>query len=146
MSPPAPDVTELQQHLRERGLRATGARLAVLRCLRAAEGPLSHAEAFERVGDAGYDRATVYRNLMDLTEAGLARRYDLGDHVWRFEAAEDGGAHADAPHPHFVCNECGTIECLPDGSVALRPVRGAPRALRHRGVEVHLRGLCDACL
>lgn len=141
----AVDLPTLQERLRSGGLRATSARVAVLRCLVEAEGPLSHAEAFERVADSGFDRATVYRNLIDLTESGLARRYDLGDHVWRFELADSAEAHRAEAHPHFVCNECGTIECLPDESVAVRPVRGAPRAFRQKNLEVNVRGLCDSC-
>ena len=141
----AVDLGELQTRLRSGGLRATSARITVLRCLLDAEGPLSHAEVYERVGDTGFDRATVYRNLIDLTECGLARRYDLGDHVWRFELADTAEEHAADPHPHFVCNECGTIECLPDGTIAVHAARGAPRALRHGNLEVQLRGVCDSC-
>ena len=43
--------------------------------------------------------------LLGLTEAGLARRADLGDHVWRFEAIDPN--HVDDGHPHFVCSVCG---------------------------------------
>lgn len=140
------EIRSLRARLRDNGLRATAARVAVLEGLSDAEGPLSHAEVYALVEDEGFDRATVYRNLIDLTEVGLARRYDLGDHVWRFELADEADAHAEDPHPHFVCNECGIIECLPDDAVALRAVRGAPRSLRGPGLEVQLRGLCDACL
>ncbi len=139
-------VEDMQATLRACGLRATSARVAVLGCLEAAEGPLSHAEVFDRVRPGGFDRATVYRNLVDLTEVGLARRYDLGDHVWRFELAEEADAHAAEAHAHFVCNACGSIECLPDDSVAVKAVRGAPRALAHKDLEVQVRGTCDECV
>jgi Fur family ferric uptake transcriptional regulator len=141
----APDVSELKEQLRACGLRATSARIRVLRCLMDAEGPLSHADVFERVADAGLDRATVYRNLVDLAESGLARRYDLGDHTWRFELAAEADDHRADAHPHFVCYECGTIECLPTGAVAVKPMRGAPEALGQSELEVHVRGRCDDC-
>lgn len=141
----AVETSDLQTRLRAHGLRATSARVAVLRCLLEEGGPLSHAEVYDLVHDAGFDRATVYRNLVDLTEAGLARRYDLGDHVWRFELLTAADADDADRHPHFVCNECGTIECLPDESVAFRPVAGSPRALRQRAMEIQVRGLCDTC-
>jgi Fur family ferric uptake transcriptional regulator len=135
----------LRARLREAGLRATAARVAVLRALVRATMPRSHADVCDEVAELGYDRATVYRNLIDLTEAGLARRLDLGDHVWRFERvpgdpAEPG--HGTDVHPHFVCNECGTVECLPAASVA---IRGVPRALRKNRLQVQLSGLCEAC-
>jgi len=112
-----------------------------------ARAPLSHAEVYELVTDAGMDRATVYRNLVDLADTGIVRRIDLGDHVWRFEwvGAEQREHGADA-HPHFVCSDCGAVACLPAESVAVRPVRGTPRALRQHAVEVRVRGLCDACV
>ena len=136
---------ELRSRLRAAGLRATSARLAVLRRLIDARGPVSHGEVWERLRESGIDRATVYRNLLDLTDAGLARRGDLGDHVWRFELLGQPGEPDGDPHAHFVCNECGTVECLPDGSVSVRAVRGAPRALRGKSVSVQLSGVCDTC-
>jgi Fur family transcriptional regulator, ferric uptake regulator len=133
---------ELRAKVRENGLRATPSRIAVLRLLRASAQPLSHGEVADRLGSELSDRATIYRNLIDLVEAGLVRRSDLGDHVWRFEAVAAG--HGAEIHPHFVCTSCGAIECLPDVELALRKSR-TPRALRARQVEVQVRGVCDAC-
>lgn len=133
---------ELRAKVRENGLRATPSRIAVLRLLRASDHPMSHGEVADELGAEPWDRATIYRNLTDLADAGLVRRTDLGDHVWRFEAVAAG--HGAADHPHFVCTSCGTIECLPDVALALRKSR-TPRALRAREVEVQVRGLCDGC-
>ncbi|HEY8428304.1 MAG TPA: Fur family transcriptional regulator [Sandaracinaceae bacterium] len=135
---------ELKQTLRTAGLRATAARTAVLRCLMEAGGPLTHAEVCERLASQGYDRATLYRNLMDLTDVGLATRTDLGDHLWRFELVGDK-PHDESTHPHFVCSECGVVSCLPDDAVDVRPVRGAPRSLRRKEVAIQIRGVCNAC-
>ena len=146
MSKQTPSDTALREQLRAAGLRVTGPRIAVLRQLTQARTPLSHAEVCERVTLAGMDRATVYRNLMDLADAGLLRRTDI-DHVWRFEwVAREQPPHTGGAHPHFVCSDCGTVACLPASAVSLRAVRGTPRALRYHSVEVRLRGLCDACV
>src|SRR5262245_58722967 len=99
---------ELRAVVRARGLRATPSRLAVLELLRASDAPVSHGEVADRLAAHAWDRATIYRNLTDLAEAGLVRRTDVGDHVWRFEAVTEGHAVA---HPHFVCTECGSVEC-----------------------------------
>jgi Fur family transcriptional regulator, ferric uptake regulator len=136
------NLDELRQEIRARGLRATPSRIAVLETLRAIEQPISHAEVAARLDQRGWDPATLYRNLMDFAEAGLVRRSDLGDHVWRFELKR--GAHDTSAHPHFVCTACGTMECLPVIELVI-PRGKAPRAVRQRRVEVHLRGLCDAC-
>ncbi len=134
-------IDALKLALRGRGLRATPSRLAVLGLLRSNGGPLSHAEAADRLHDQSWDRATIYRNLTDLAEAGLARRSDVGDHTWRFEAVDV--AHADDRHAHFVCTECGVVECMPD--VGLAVGKAAPRAVRRKQVEVQVRGRCDGC-
>ena len=138
------NLGELRAELRERGLRATPSRLAVLELLRAhaRQPPMSHAEVTAKLSAGPWDPATIYRNLTDLVEAGLVRRSDMGDHVWRFEpvSAEHGGA----AHPHFVCTECGTVACLPPMEFVVPRAR-TPRALRQRNVEVQVRGLCDSC-
>lgn len=137
------DRRELRDQLRDAGLRATMPRVGVLSVLVGAEHPLSHAEVAEQLADQGFDRATVYRNLIDLTDAGLARRSDVGDHVWRFELVR--GEHREEEHPHFVCTACGAVQCLPEGTIAVRPNRGLPRALKRGELEIRLRGVCDSC-
>jgi len=82
---------------------------------------------------------------MDLTEAGLLRRTDVGDHVWRFELLREGEAHEPSAHPHFVCVLCGEVACLPEDVVELRPARGLPRSLKKKGFEIQVRGVCDRC-
>lgn len=130
---------DLRDRLRAAGLRATTARVAVLRALEGRGTPSSHTEVFGDLREDGWDRATLYRNLVDLAEAGLLRRVDLGDHVWRFElvsAPTDAGHEAD--HPHFLCTHCGDVSCLPEVQVS-----GLPAGLGQ--VSVQLRGLCERC-
>jgi len=139
-------LDELRSAVRAVGLRATPSRLAVLELLRSSDTPMSHGDVADRLATQAWDRATIYRNLTDLAEAGLVRRTDVGDHVWRFEAVSE--EHAGSAHPHFVCTECGTVECLPELELAIsRQASRAkpPRSVKQRQVEVHVRGLCDAC-
>lgn len=137
-------LERLRGRLRAAGLRSTGARVAVLRVLDRASAPMSHADVCGRV-EAGFDRATTYRNLMDLTDAGLVSRSDVGDHVWRFELRGEGAPHP-ARHAHFVCTDCGDVSCLPDEVVRLAPNgHGVPRALGGRNIEVQVKGVCNRC-
>jgi Fur family transcriptional regulator, ferric uptake regulator len=140
----APSMTDLQSEIRTHGMRSTGSRVAVLAHLNQATSPLSHTEIFEALIDRGYDRATIYRNLMDLADAGLLTRSDLGDHVWRFERKRATAGHSEA-HPHFVCTDCGDVKCLPDLAVKVVPSSGAPKALRTKQVAVQVKGRCDDC-
>ena len=129
--------------LRGAGLRSTRPRLKVLEKLARSTTPVSHGELALELGLKGMDRTTVYRNLTDLTDAGLVRRSDLGDHVWRFEL--NSGSERPIVHPHFTCTDCGAVECLPALKVQVPRGLRAPRSVGKREVEVQLRGLCDDC-
>lgn len=148
--------------IREAGLRCTTARVAVLEHLSAATGPRTHAEVSEALADRGFDRATIYRNLTELTGKNLVSRVELGDHVWRFEIKRHVHARdATGDHPHFLCTTCGEISCLDDVRVAITPqprLRSAtgtaakkPRSGGERGsgilsvTEVLLKGRCGDC-
>jgi Fur family ferric uptake transcriptional regulator len=136
------DLETLRAAVRNAGLRATPSRIAVLHLLRSASSPVSHGDVVAKLASQAWDPATIYRNLTDLSDVGLARRTDVGDHVWRYEAIT--ADHA-AAHPHFVCTECGSIECLPELEYVVTRTK-APRAVRLKRVEVQLRGACDACI
>jgi Fur family ferric uptake transcriptional regulator len=136
---------EIRTTIRQSGLRSTAPRVAVLQHMQTATTPLSHAELFDALEDKGFDQATIYRNLIDLTEAGLLLRTDVGDHVWRFELRREGQPGHQIEHPHFMCTDCGEVACLPGLSVRISPTPGIPRAVSAKGVEVQLKGRCDRC-
>ncbi|APR76078.1 Zinc uptake regulation protein ZUR [Minicystis rosea] len=131
---------DLRQLLIDRSLRVTEQRMTVLRELAKLRIPISHPELTERLSGADLDRATIYRNLLSLTEAGLLVKTQLGDNVWRFELPHTTSAEHGA-HPHFVCNDCGTVACLPASAVSLRG-----EAIRNKVAEVQLRGQCATCV
>ncbi len=140
----APEVDLLQTRLREAGLRSTAPRVAVLRELMATRAPVSHAELCSALKKHRLDRATIYRNLIDLAEVGIANRVDLGDHVWRFEITARDGGHADS-HPHFVCTDCGTVSCLTDVDVRITRGKRSPKSLASKNVAIQITAKCDAC-
>jgi Fur family ferric uptake transcriptional regulator len=142
--PEAGGLAALASQLRAAGLRRTGPRVAVLSRLSTADAPMTHGALADELGHLGFDRATIYRNLMDLTEADLVRRSDHGDHVWRFELVGASARHHKV-HPHLICTECGNVSCLEDVEVKISAVRGAKRKLRTQDLEVQLRGRCDRC-
>jgi Fur family ferric uptake transcriptional regulator len=135
-------VAEIRKLLSDAGLRTTSARLAVIRRLRTAKSPLSHAEVAEDLVPLGFDKATVFRNLTDLVDAGLVTRTELGDHVWRFELRRT--AHHDEQHPHFVCVDCGSVTCLHDVDMP----RTAQKSWAKIGkvTEILLKGHCNTCV
>ncbi len=125
-----PALQKVRERLRSAGLRCTAARLWVMQQLVDATRPLSHAQVAEALQPRGFDRATIYRNLIELTEAGIVARIELGDHVWRFELRRTAGNHA-GEHPHFVCIDCGDVACLSSVSINIKPAHGQ-QTITHR--------------
>ncbi|HEY8517702.1 MAG TPA: transcriptional repressor [Candidatus Binatia bacterium] len=137
-------VAEIRAAIRAAGMRSTAPRIAVVERLQRATAPMSHAEITEELLPLGFDRATIYRNLVDLAEAGLVSRVEVGDHVWRYEMrSADRGTERE--HPHFVCNDCGTVACLPEVSVNIRPAPGSRRSPVAEVSQVLLKGRCESC-
>lgn len=135
---------KLRARIREAGLRCTAARLAVIGELNYSTSPLSHADIAATLAPLGFDRVTVYRNLVELSEAGLVSRVDLGDHIWRFELRGNRQNHADE-HPHFVCTQCGEVSCLLGVEVNIKPSPGTKRSAVGEVREVLLKGRCSRC-
>lgn len=150
-----PSLDAVRIVVRDAGLRCTAARLAVLQHLVESGGPRTHAEVATALADRGFDRATIYRNLTELTEARLLTRMELGDHVWRFEVRQPQADRGAGEHPHFICTTCGEVSCLDGVDVAITPKPraarvgdGPPRAGGRRigsVKEVLLKGQCPQC-
>lgn len=132
---------ELKRRVRDAGLRATAPRIAVLDLLAGSDRPLSHSEVVEALGGDEWDQATLYRNLVKLTEARLARVASQVGGVARYEAL---GEH-DEPHlhPHFACTDCKTVVCLHDAELVVPRDPGWREALWE--AELQLVGRCPRC-
>jgi Fur family transcriptional regulator, ferric uptake regulator len=179
------ETVRLKELLRQAGLKATEARLLVLAQLVLAEQPMSHPEltlklqelslAKPKPLDKHLDRATIYRNLMDLVEKGLVERVHYGDRVWRFRfhahptsassvLPEHGFAPVDVAHrvsppqtvhthemqqqhPHFVCQTCHSVVCLPASQAINEAWANYSKQIQSLGSikEVLLKGLCLTC-
>ncbi len=128
--------------LRDRGLRATAARIVVLEVLHEQRGPMSHEGVMAQLPEGVHDKASIWRILSDLADNGLLRRMDLGDRVWRYELLDDCRSVTD-DHPHFLCEGCGEVRCLPP--LEIRSPDGAlPDALLGAGFHVRVMGTCAA--
>ncbi|MEX2285734.1 MAG: transcriptional repressor [Planctomycetaceae bacterium] len=134
---------ELRRLLRDAGLKCTSARLAVMSRLRRASSPLTHGELAAELVPRGFDKATVFRNLIDLTEADLVSRTELGDHVWRFEIRNSGDRDSGG-HPHFVCIDCGSVTCLSE--IEFDSATKKRAAQLGQVTEILLKGHCADCV
>jgi len=142
MSRRSSEGADVIAELKAAGLRRTNPRIAVLRKLAALAAPVSHGELADALQRLGYDRATIYRNLIDLVDAGLVARSDMGDHVWRFSLVRRGESDHARSHPHLLCSDCNAIICLPEVKIAIVADR---RHKRVADMEVQLKGRCERC-
>jgi len=130
--------------LREARLKRTPVRVAVLEILARDAQPLNAPQILARL-PRGTDTVTLYRTLKTLTGAKLLHRVRGEDQVWRYAMSEtEAGGHT---HAHFVCDECGTVECLPESPVPSAPAKRA-RARSGYNVaysEVLVHGTCPEC-
>ena len=138
------DATWAKQLLRKHSLRATAARVAVLRMLASSGSPLSHAAVVEELADFGFDQSTLFRCLNEIADAGIVSRLDLGDQIRRFELRETGD-ESEFTHPHFMCVDCGELSCMNDFKVQISPSRGPRRDKLGTITEIMIRGHCGQC-
>lgn len=134
---------EARALLKRYDLRSTGPRIAVLRALSAARSPLSYSDVIEALGDTDWDPATVYRNLIKLKEAGIAAVVSRVEGISRYAIKKgDSDEHL---HPHFVCDNCSKVSCLPAELTASLAIEGQWSDSITRAT-VQLRGECPECI
>ncbi|HWB00378.1 MAG TPA: transcriptional repressor [Pirellulales bacterium] len=135
----------LRTMIRGAGLRSTQSRLAVLNRLMGSRTPLTHAQVSDDLEERGFDRATIYRSLVELADAKLLSRMELGDHVWRFEFRGDSAETEDTEHPHFLCLDCGKISCLTEVTIDSALTASAKQAAAAVVSDILLKGHCRQC-
>jgi Fur family ferric uptake transcriptional regulator len=135
-----PDVV---RSLRPSGSRRSGKRDLIVNLFLAQKGQLGPDELAALVcrEDAAVSRATVYRTLRWMVDAGIARRVDVGDGRVRFEHS-----YRQPRHFHLICKSCnGTFEFLSSDIEALVDEVAAARQFAPRQVVLQIYGTCEAC-
>jgi Fur family peroxide stress response transcriptional regulator len=132
--------TRAEEQLREKGLRVTQQRVAVLTYLASVR---NHPTA-EEVGVAvnrlvPTARASVYNVLRSLREAGLIEELVFDDAVVRYDANLE-------KHHHFVCAACGGVADVPWDSLPQAPKRKLADGRTVEDWSVTLHGRCPGCL
>lgn len=122
--------------------RFTGPQKELVRHIFARHSHFEAEQLFDALRAAGrrVSRATVYRTLTKLVEAGLLKKIEIGtrtvyDHDYGYPQ-----------HEHLVCEQCGTmIEFQHPGiEAAVRDITSQHR-FRADGHTLVVRGTCAAC-
>jgi Fur family ferric uptake transcriptional regulator len=124
------------------GERVTRQRLLVANALAADGRQLTAEQLYGRLRrqEPNIGRATVFRTLETLVEAGVARRLELDGHVYAYVAC------LPAHHHHVACTTCGRVEEIDEAYIA--PI--ARRLAHDLGFEVDdarldFYGRCATC-
>jgi Fur family peroxide stress response transcriptional regulator len=128
-----------EERLREKGLRVTQQRVAVLAYL----GSVRHHPTAEEVGVAvnrlvPTARASVYNVLRSLRETGLIDELVFDDAVVRYDANLE-------KHHHFVCAACGGVADVPWDSLPQAPRKKLADGRTVDDWSVTLHGRCPGC-
>jgi Fur family ferric uptake transcriptional regulator len=134
-------TVDLAVLLRERGLRVTGQRLAVLRSVTAEPHTTAESVADSVRAELGaISLQAVYDALNALVEADLLRRIQPAGSPARFEARVSDNHH------HLVCRSCGQVadvDCMVGAAPCLDPV--VDLGFEVDEAEVLYWGRCAAC-
>jgi Fur family transcriptional regulator, ferric uptake regulator len=139
------DDGSIARLLKRSKLRRTPVRAGVLEILAKASRPLGAVDVLEKL-PPHTDAVTVYRTLNTFTRKGVLHRIRGEDRVWRYALGNPHESHAHQ-HPHFVCEECGKVECLKESEIPGDFIRslGVQTHYTIHYPEVVLHGVCPRC-
>jgi Fur family transcriptional regulator, ferric uptake regulator len=139
LSRQVPDLSSL----RPAGGKRSSKRDRVLAIFLRQQGHLSADDLFDLVRreDRGIGRATVYRTLQWMVDAGLARKVDFGEGRSRFEPS-----YRHPRHFHLICNRCHrSSEFLSSDVETLMDEIAGARGFEASQAVVQIYGLCEDC-
>ena len=134
-----PDI----DRLRPAGTKRSGKRDRIVNVFLKQEGHLSADDLVDLMKreDHRISRATVYRTLQWMVDAGIARKVDFGEGRFRFEHS-----YRHPRHFHLICKSCNrSFEFLSSDIEALVEEVAAARAFTARQTVVQIYGTCEAC-
>jgi Fur family transcriptional regulator, ferric uptake regulator len=139
----ANELTIVEREMRRQGFRWTQQRQLIAKVALRNHGHFTAEELLELChGEvAGVSRATVYRTLTMLEQAGFVEGLDTGDGRRKFEHTL-GHEH----HDHMVCTECGTIIEFRDSELERRQeIAAEQHGFKITNHSLKLFGKCRTC-
>jgi Fur family transcriptional regulator, ferric uptake regulator len=138
-----PSATEFVEKHRPAGGRRSGKRDLIVTLFVRQEGHLSADHLVELIHqhDKQISRATIYRTLQWMVDAGIARKVDFGEGRFRFEQS-----YRHPRHFHLICKTCNqSFEFLSSDIEALIEEVAAARKFAGKQSVVQIYGTCEEC-
>ncbi len=129
--------------LRPAGSKRSGKRDLIVNVFLRQEGHLTAEDLVDLIHkeDQRISRATVYRTLQWMVDAGIARKVDFGEGRFRFEHS-----YRHPRHFHLICKSCNrSFEFLSSDIEALIEEVAAARGFTPRQSVLQIHGTCEAC-
>jgi Fur family ferric uptake transcriptional regulator len=129
--------------LRPAGSKRSSKRDLIVNVFLRQEGHLTAEDLVDviRREDQRISRATVYRTLQWMVDAGIARKVDFGEGRFRFEHS-----YRHPRHFHLICKSCNrSFEFLSSDIEALLEEVAAARGFTARQSVLQIHGTCEAC-
>jgi Fur family ferric uptake transcriptional regulator len=136
-------MERFEEYLRSHKLRMTPERRSVLETILDREGHFDAEELlqFTRRRNKRVSRATLYRTLEHLRQAGLVKMHRFGSGHALFEHVY-GRKH----HDHMVCDTCGTvIEFMNEDIERLQSEVCGDHGFRPTSHVMQIFGVCKSC-
>ena len=137
------ELEKFRRHLHQKRRKVTDGRTQVFKEVMNAHGHFAAEEIvkFCRKNNRKVSRATIYRSLRELLEAGVIRETAFGEKHQHYEHIYD-----EKPHHHARCIRCGEMIEFPD----LQEDRIYVPFLKKKGFEIlghemHFYGICAKC-
>jgi Fur family transcriptional regulator, ferric uptake regulator len=142
-APARREIARFSDFLRERGLKITSERTALVAEIFAIHYHFDADELLFKLKEKNIkiSRATIYRTLELLVKAGLVRRVHLGEDHYHYERIT-----RDTHHDHLVCTTCGAVIEFSDPELQARQ-REICEKKRFVPTSHNLQilGICDKC-
>ena len=135
--------TAFVESLRPAGSKRSGKRDLIVNVFLRQEGHLTADNLVDliRREDQRISRATIYRTLQWMVDAGIARKVDFGEGRFRFEHS-----YRHPRHFHLICKTCNrSFEFLSSDIEALIEEVAAARNFTPRQSVLQIHGTCEAC-
>ena len=143
------EPTAYLDSLRPAGSKRSSKRDLIVNVFLRQEGHLTADDLFDLIrreelaqADSGrISRATVYRTLQWMVDAGIARKVDFGEGRFRFEHS-----YRHPRHFHLICKSCNrSFEFLSSDIESLLEEVAAARNFTARQSVLQIHGTCESC-
>lgn len=137
------ETTAFLDSLRPAGSKRSSKRDLIVNIFLRQEGHLTADDLVDliRREDQRISRATVYRTLQWMVDAGIARKVDFDEGRFRFEHS-----YRHPRHFHLICKSCNrSFEFLSSDIESLIEEVASARGFTPRQSVLQIHGTCDAC-